>query len=416
MFSNVRSLLGALASAMNLINSEVENHHERTAYLTFFLAKEMGLKKDTVALATQAAVFHDIGFIAGNQEQSLVELENDVVHYAQVGSRLIRDIPSLERVSRVVAQCQIPWSAIRDMGSGRNIEEECPETQAAVVIHIADTVAFLLKDGEPVLNQLNDICAVVETGRGTEFQPEAVDALLRLKKMEYNWLDVVHNPSFLLLFTGEIRGVSLRETAELTKLVSRIIDYRSSFTAMHSAGVAASARKLAELYGMPEEDCLKMEIAGNLHDLGKLVVPNEILEKPGKLTQEEFNVVKEHPYFTRLILMRVDGFEEIADWAALHHEKLNGSGYPFHLGADQLDTGSRIMAVADIFSAITEERPYRKGMEKEQVLRILQENAERGEICPDIVNLLERHYEEVDHARDIASHIAGKRYFDSLKK
>ncbi|MBP3873200.1 MAG: HD domain-containing protein, partial [Lachnospiraceae bacterium] len=78
-----------------------------------------------------------------------------------------------------------------------------------------------------------------------------------------------------------------------------IIDYRSPFTAMHSAGVAASARELARLYGMSEEDCKKMEIAGRLHDVGRLRVPNSILEKPGKLTDDEFDIVKEHPYYTR---------------------------------------------------------------------------------------------------------------------
>ena len=97
------------------------------------------------------------------------------------------------------------------------------------------------------------------------------------------------------------------------------------------AGVAAAARKLAELSGMNETDCKKMAIAGYLHDVGKLRVPNSILEKPGKLTDEEFNIIKEHTYYTRWILKDVDGFEKIANWAAFHHEKLNGKGYPFHL-------------------------------------------------------------------------------------
>ena len=91
---------------------------------------------------------------------------------------------------------------------------------------------------------------------------------------------------------------------------------------------------------MSEDECMMMEIAGNLHDVGKLRVPNAILEKPGKLTEEEFNVVKEHPYYTRWILMNVDGFDKIADWAACHHEKLNGNGYPFHWNAEWLDPGA----------------------------------------------------------------------------
>ena len=185
---------------------------------------------------------------------------------------------------------------------------------------------------------------------------------------------------------------------------------------MHSAGVAASAKKLAELAGMSEEECLMMEIAGNLHDIGKLRVPRAILEKPGKLDEEEFNVVKEHTYYTRLILMDVEGFGKIADWAGFHHEKLNGRVYPFHFDAPMLDQGARIMAVADIFSAITEERPYRKGMDKENALKVLHENVESGGISGELVELLEAHYEEVDAARDARSREAGKRYFASLEQ
>ena len=128
---------------------------------------------------------------------------------------------------------------------------------------------------------------------------------------------------------------------------------------------------LAELAGMSREDCIMMKIAGDLHDVGKLKVPKAILEKPGRLTDEERNIIKEHPYNTRLVLMPIQGFGKIADWAGYHHEKLNGNGYPFHFGADVLDTGSRILAVADIFSAITERRPYRDSMPKEKAMSVL---------------------------------------------
>ena len=200
---------------------------------------------------------------------------------------------------------------------------------------------------------------------------EAVDAFLHFKDIELIWLDAMMNPNYLMYFTGSIRDVSLMETAQLTKLMSRIIDCRSSFTAMHSAGVAAVAKELARLCGMSPDDIIKMEIAGNLHDVGKLVVPREILEKPGKLTDEEFNIIKEHAYYTRYVLKDIIGFGKIANWAGFHHEKLDGHGYPFHLSSDQLDLGSRIMAVADIFSAITEVRPYRDGMKQEQAINVV---------------------------------------------
>ena len=115
--------------------------------------------------------------------------------------------------------------------------------------------------------------------------------------------------------------------------------------------------------------------------------------------------------YTRLILMDIEGFEEIADWAGFHHEKLNGRGYPFHFDSGFLSLGSRIMTVADIFSAITEERPYRKPMSREQAMKVMWENVERGEICRDIVQLLEDNYDAVNDARKKKSQEAGARYF-----
>lgn len=185
---------------------------------------------------------------------------------------------------------------------------------------------------------------------------------------------------------------------------------------MHSAGVAASARAIASISGMTGDECKEITIAGYLHDIGKLRVPNSILDKPGKLSEEEFNIIKEHPYYTRWILKDIEGFEQIANWAGYHHEKLNGKGYPFHFGADWLDKGSRILAVADIFSAITEVRPYRTGMNREQAMSVMWSDVENGTLDRDLVQLLEDHYEEIDSERERESRDAGSRYFQSLEK
>ena len=201
----------------------------------------------------------------------------------------------------------------------------------------------------------------------------------------------------------------------MTGFVSKLIDFRRPFTAMHSAGVAESAVFLARKAGMSEEECARMRIAGNLHDIGKLRVPREILEKPGKLTDREFNIMKEHAYYSYRILSRVSGFEDIAAWAAFHHEKLDGSGYRFHLDKAKIPLGSRIMAVADIFSATTEDRPYRKGMEKERVVNILRKDADREKLSKEIVELLVMHYDEINECRNRSSKAASEKYQEALR-
>ncbi len=420
-FTTVRSLLNALAKAMNLINPEMENHHQETAYLAYQLGDEMGLPTEERHMIVVSALLHDVGTIVMPQRENLSEIESHRREIAQIGAEMIRDLEPFEPVAGIIELCQNGWQEnlrFAETPFCRKVLREKAENylHVAECIHLADIVSALWDEDGEILNQVPMIREAIERGRGTEFSDRAVDAFISLSQREFIWMDFILNPSFLSYFTGDMHDLSLERTAELTQLMSRIIDFRSSFTAMHSAGVAASAKELARLAGMSEEDCLKMEIAGNLHDVGKLRVPNEILEKPGKLTDEEFNRVKEHPYYTRLILLEIDGFEEISAWAGFHHEKLNGKGYPFHLSGSDLSLGSRIMAVADIFSAITEERPYRKPMSREQAMRVMWENVERGEISGEIVKLLDENFDTVNEARMIRSREAGARYFATHKE
>lgn len=408
-FTNMRSLLSALARSLNLVNPDMEHHHEQTAYLAFQIAYEMGLRDEALHYTIYAALLHDIGSVVSPDPQSLEEIESHSKEVAKIGASMLRDIGPFEKVAcliEVIQNSYLENLALLGEGSALDI------TQA---VHVADGVTSLVQEHVPILNQVKGIMAALEPFRGTQYSPKAFDAMLAVSKHEYLWMDLVFNPQFLLLFAGNIRDISLEETRVYTRLMSRIIDFRSPFTAMHSAGVAASARELARLAGMTDRECRMMEIAGYLHDVGKLRVPNEILEKPGKLTEEEFNIVKEHPYYTRLILMDEDGFEQIANWAGYHHEKLNGNGYPFHFAAEDLDLGARIMAVADIFSAITEVRPYREGMDRQRALAVMHDNVRNGSVCENVVRLLEEHYDEIDAAREKESREVGQRYYQSLK-
>jgi HD-GYP domain-containing protein (c-di-GMP phosphodiesterase class II) len=135
-----------------------------------------------------------------------------------------------------------------------------------------------------------------------------------------------------------------------------------------------------------------MLIAGYLHDIGKLAIDNAILEKRGKLVASEFNAIRAHTFFTYRLLSSIRGFETINRWASFHHEKLNGTGYPFHLTEESIPVGSRIMAVADVFTAITEPRPYRKGMGRDQAVSTLRSMVNIGALCGRAVASLLDHF------------------------
>lgn len=282
------------------------------------------------------------------------------------------------------------------------------------IVHLADTVSLLLNERESVLNQISHVNACIHEVGEHEFAPEVLAGFDKLCSIEGTWMDTQYRPQLFLDLIPDDRWFSLEETVRLTEFMSKIIDFRSPFTAMHSAGVAATATALAELSGMSEDECRMIRVAGYLHDIGKLKIPNEILDKPGKLTGHEFNIMKEHAYYTWILLKDVKGFELVAQWVAFHHEKLNGNGYPFHLPKSELTLGSRIMTVADIFSALAEDRPYRSGMDKNKVLAILREETERGMLAESVVELLTSHYDQINALRNAESRAASKKYQESL--
>ena len=181
------------------------------------------------------------------------------------------------------------------------------------------------------------------------------------------------------------KELSNSELKNISTVFARIVDYKSPFTRTHSLGIAEKAMTMGQYYGLSEDKCIVLFASGALHDIGKLTVSSEILEKPDKLTSEEYKSVQNHAFATYSILRSVDGFERISDLAALHHEKLDGSGYPFGRRAEDLDKNVRLMACLDIYQALTEERPYKAGMSHGQAMEILRTLGQKGKLDTDII-------------------------------
>ncbi len=132
-------------------------------------------------------------------------------------------------------------------------------------------------------------------------------------------------------------NLDLDDVERFASIISTIIDFRSSFMASHSRGVAACAGALSKPIGFSEPDCRLMRVAGYLHDLGKFAVTSEILEKPSPLARREKDAIVKHAYYTYRVLETVRGFDFINAWASFHHERPDGQGYPFRMKKDELD-------------------------------------------------------------------------------
>jgi putative nucleotidyltransferase with HDIG domain len=177
---------------------------------------------------------------------------------------------------------------------------------------------------------------------------------------------------------------------DICEAFASVVDAKSPYTYRHSIGVAAAAVCIGETLGLPAPERVLLRRAGLLHDLGKLSVPSSILEKPGSLTPAEWAVVRKHPRYTLEILSRIPGFEILAEVAASHHEKLDGSGYWRGLTAPRLSVPARILAVADVYDALAATRPYRSAMRPWEVLDILQQETPHGLDATCVAALRER--------------------------
>jgi HD-GYP domain-containing protein (c-di-GMP phosphodiesterase class II) len=408
-FSNLYDLVVCMTRAIDLISPEVSNHHLRVASLAYAISEKLGLsleQKQTLVLAT---LLHDTGALSSNERLALIEEESaGVENHAFIGATLLEDFPPLRKAAEIVRFHHLPWNG----GKGRSYHgEEVPILSH--ILHLSDRIVVQVNDQENVISQISRIRASISSRRNTLFMPELVDAFLEISVQEALWLDLVFSPTVSKIpddLAFDALRLTLDEVVDLTKVFSRIIDFRSPFTARHSAAVAATAEKLAELASFSEDECKMMKIAGNLHDIGKLAIPREIIEKQDKLDPAEFDMIRSHAYYTYQLLRPISGFETITQWASYHHEKMNGNGYPFHLKAGSLPLGSRIMAVADIFTAITEDRPYRKGMTDAQTREVLGKLAENGSISPRVLSLLMEHYEMIADIRREAAEGAASYY------
>lgn len=391
-------LATSLSSAMDLISPVVANHHKQVAYIAYQIASELGLPMQRRKDLILSGCLHDIGALSFRDRVSNLEFETESPHkHAETGCCLLRMFEPFQHVADIVKYHHVYW----EDGAGSEFNNQAVPLESHIV-HLADRVAVLINTKKEIFSQVFPIVEVIESQQGRMFDPQLVDCFKRVSEKEFFWLDIASNltaPYLQTIITPDTLALDSNETLALARLFAKVIDFRSPFTANHSSSVAVIAETLAGYLPFSKSELLMMRVAGYLHDLGKLAVPVEILEKQDKLTSQEWNIMRRHTYYGYHVLQPIQDFRMINLWGSLHHERLDGRGYPFHIQGDDLNLGSRVMAVADIFAAISEDRPYRKAMPKQEVLRILENNANNGGIDPEITDILKSNYDKINGIR-----------------
>ena len=317
---------------------------------------------DSGAVARAARILH-LGLTQHKNNQEMIELRCDR------GSRIVRKLGMGEAAAEAVRHLDEHWD-------GRGYPDSMRGDRIPILSRICAVAQHL--DVFSVDRGTEQAMATLQERSGSWFDPELVRIAVSLDQSGALWAQCSPQDAeqdtrqaVLDLDNGGRGHLQSGRIDQICEAFADVVDAKSHFTFRHSIGVADAAFGIAQHMGLRPDRVQLVRRAALLHDIGKLSVSNSILDKAGRLDAQEWEMVYQHPSMTQAILDRVAPFREMAVVAGEHHEKLDGSGYPHRLEAKDLSLESRIIAVADIYGALSEDRPYRPGLMFDEIVSIM---------------------------------------------
>lgn len=411
-------VLGAFSHALDITEGQAPGHALRCAFVAHEIGQVLGLGDEALSDVFYAALLKDLGCSSNAARICALYLTDDrtfkhdhkrigdglpqalrfvldhtglgrglaarfgaVIEVVRNGGEIARELIEVrcERGAEIARAMGFPATVaagIRDLdehwdGGGRpsGLAGSAIAREARVAL-VAQVVDVFHQTGGPAAAR-----AEVRARRGTWFDPRIVDAFETIAAAPAFWEALAApDPEPRVLGLAPALRVRRLDGAGLDAVAgafAQVIDAKSPFTAGHSERVAFWADLVAEELGFPALRRAWLKRAALLHDIGKLGVSNTILDKPGKLDDAEWRIMRNHPRESERILARIGAFDGLARVAGAHHERLDGRGYPYGLGGDAIGLDTRVLSVADVFDALTADRPYRAGMPVETALGIL---------------------------------------------
>lgn len=391
----------AFSRMVDRVMPQLARHNTRVAFFIGKVSEMLDLPPETQQRVILAGLLHDVGALPLRVTADELIFERNCEGHSVAGERLLLNCPPLRHLAPSVRYHHTPWP---------HLDSQNPDHRLAALINIADRVDVFTQSNVQNANMFNKLQEQLQRDSGKIFSPIHVQAMCATLQIPDLRRRVLEAPETLEpKYIGCCTPITMTEVRQFSQFMGHVIDSRSPFTATHSAGVAQTACALAELAGMPPDQMDALYISGMLHDIGKLDIPLGILEKPGPLTRDEAAIMSSHAELSEKWLDSVPGFAKISRWGALHHERMNGSGYPHGYAGDTLEPCSRLMAVADVFTAITEDRPYRIGMPLKRAVEILS-TMSHVHLDPTMVAIAVENAEIIDAVRRAAQDEAGCLY------
>lgn len=413
-------LLGAMSLALDLTEGQPAGHCVRCCWIGIHIGKKIGLTNKQISDLYYTLLLKDLG-CSSNAARICELYVTDDIQFKADFKHWNGSLPQalhfvLTHTGLQAGMAERFGAIIKVLKNNGEIAKEMIETRCHRGAAIARMMRFdeevavgiqnldehwnggglpLKKCGEeiPVLSRIalmSQVIDVFHTANGAEaamkevthrsgswFQPELVEAFIDVAREEDFWVELGNPDLQQNIYKLEpaqcARPVDDDFLDDIAEAFSKVIDAKSPFTSGHSERVTIFTDLIAEQMGLDAIDRRWLRRGALLHDIGKLGVSNSVLDKPGKLTDEEFEQIKLHPVYSAEVLANIDLFARIAPIAGGHHERLDGKGYPLGLKGDEINLETRIVTVADIFDALTADRPYRKAMPVGKALAIMQD-------------------------------------------
>ncbi|EHI9240613.1 HD domain-containing protein [Vibrio vulnificus] len=386
-----------VARALDYVGVDDLNHNHRVAYIAYQCSQVLGWEKKKQEFCFLSGLIHDCGVSQTTEHSHLISdmQPSESEHHCHVGFQALEQCELLAQFANIILYHHTDWLHLQHAPISPY------EKDVAALIYLADRLDFLrakyLKNTHQDLITLykKAITEELTLHKGSLFCPTFVDALITLIHKDGFWfaMDATHIETIPFSF-NQLKwlhqDLSLSALTQLGRFIAGIVDAKSPFTYHHSLKVAELSEYLANRMGLAKSTSKLIYVAGLVHDIGKLRTPDEILHKEGPLTENEYIHIRRHTVDTDVALKMIFPNSKLSEWASNHHERLDGSGYPYGKTAEQIDLPSRIIAIADVFQALSQNRPYRSKLSPQEITDIMWPMVEQNQLDGDVYAKLEQ--------------------------
>ena len=378
---NSNCIIHIISNMLRMQNAKLLDHGSRVGYLVAKMLEAKGVSEREILKGYLIGLLHDVGAYKTEEIDKLIQFETKNVCEHSIYGYLILELSEIMGdMAEVILYHHTPWNKIIGLSPEKK--------EMANLIFLADRVEIYVRNKHEAID--------IELLKKHQFYSEENLELFVNADQKYDLQKRLMDGSFIndtekYLYRAEF---SEEELKKWIRMVAFLIDFRSESTVTHTITMVSASVAIAKKMGLSKQQLDEVYTGAYIHDLGKIAIPVEILEKPGKLTFDEMEVMKTHILLTGNII-RGHVSDNVYKIAMRHHEKVNGKGYPYGIEAEDMTLAEKIVAVADIYSALSGKRSYKEKFDKEKIISIMEQLAEQCQNDKEVIQVLVDNFDEI---------------------